>query len=61
MDHEDGRRFIWLISQSGERITVTPNLAGGELMHLDGSEAAEVELEPYGVTILIHTRAWQAA
>ena len=44
--HDDGRRFLWLVSQSDAELTVKPNLAAG--LSLD--EPA-VTLEPFGVGV----------
>ena len=49
--HEDGRRFVWLVSQSPDTLTVRPR--GGRLFGLGtGTESPEVTLEPYGVQVL---------
>ncbi|MGQ4452925.1 glycoside hydrolase 5 family protein [[Kitasatospora] papulosa] len=50
--HEDGTRFVWLVSQSGEELTVRP-AADGELRELTGGEPVrDVTLAPYGVHVL---------
>ncbi|WP_255953955.1 glycoside hydrolase 5 family protein [Streptomyces odontomachi] len=50
--HEDGRRFVWLVSQHGEEITVRP-AADGTLHDLtSGTAADEVTLAPYGVRVM---------
>ncbi|MGW2324311.1 glycoside hydrolase 5 family protein [Streptomyces sp. NPDC001700] len=50
--HEDGRRFVWLISQSPEPLTVRP-AADGELRDLaTGEPVAEIGLDAYGVRVL---------
>ena len=50
--HEDGRRFVWLVSQSGEPVTVRPSV-DGTLHDLEtGKQADETVLEPYGVRVL---------
>ena len=51
LHHEDGRRFVWLVSHAGEEVTVAPSLAGS-LVDLDGGPVEKVTLEPYGVTVL---------
>ncbi|MFZ3555357.1 cellulase family glycosylhydrolase [Streptomyces sp. BH055] len=43
--HEDGRRFLWLVSQAEEELTVRPS------DHL-GKPLDEVTLAPYGVRVL---------
>lgn len=50
--HEDGRRFVWLVSQSAEEVTVRP-VADGVLRELTtGAETADVTLAPWGVRVL---------
>ncbi|MBT1003473.1 cellulase family glycosylhydrolase [Paenarthrobacter sp. DKR-5] len=49
--HEDGRRFIVLVSQHSEPVEV-PLKAERALRTLDGAEAASVALAPYGVAVL---------
>ena len=54
--HEDGRRFVWLISESEERVQVTPDIPEGtRLLELSGDGVASVSLpvgiEPYGVRV----------
>ncbi|AZS89429.1 beta-mannosidase [Streptomyces griseoviridis] len=50
--HEDGRRFVWLVSQSPEPLTVRP-VADGHLHGLDdGTPTPDVTLDPYGVAVL---------
>ncbi|WP_129842189.1 cellulase family glycosylhydrolase [Streptomyces sp. RFCAC02] len=56
MDHEDGRVFVWFVSQHDEPLTVTPVLApdAGTLRALDGAAEAPltaVTLPPFGVTV----------
>ncbi|WP_425837995.1 cellulase family glycosylhydrolase [Streptomyces fractus] len=43
--HEDGRRFLWLVSQAEEELTVRPS---GRL----GKPLDEVTLAPYGVRVI---------
>jgi endo-1,4-beta-mannosidase len=52
--HEDGRRFVWLVSECDGSQVVRPRLtAGSRLIPLGGGDAVEqVELAPYGVTVL---------
>ncbi|MEU5026515.1 glycoside hydrolase 5 family protein [Streptomyces milbemycinicus] len=50
--HEDGRRFVWLVSQSPAELTVRPD-ADGTLHDLtSGTPTADVTLAPYGVCVL---------
>jgi endo-1,4-beta-mannosidase len=53
LHHEDGRRFVWLVSQAAEELTVTPS-ASGRLVDLDGAQVEAVALDPYGVVVLQH-------
>ena len=52
--HEDGRRFVWLVSERKGPLVVRPRLtAGGRLVPLGGGDTLEeVELAPYGVKVL---------
>ncbi|MEO3753783.1 cellulase family glycosylhydrolase [Streptomyces sp. B6B3] len=51
--HEDGRTFVWLVSQSAEPLSVKPSLPdGATLVTLDGTETGSVSLDPYGVAVL---------
>ena len=52
--HQDGRRFVWLVSEHDGPLVVRPRLpAGNRLVPLGGGDAVEeVELAPYGVTVL---------
>ena len=52
--HQDGRRFVWLVSESDGPLRVRPRLStGGRLIPLGGGDTVEeVELGPYGVTVL---------
>jgi endo-1,4-beta-mannosidase len=52
--HRDGRRFVWLVSESDTPLVVQPRLpAGGWLIPLGGGERVEnVELDAYGVKVL---------
>lgn len=54
LQHEDGRRFVWLVSQSPSPLTVGPIVDSGRLLTRSGETAGVVELQPYGVEILIH-------
>ncbi|HEY0247780.1 MAG TPA: cellulase family glycosylhydrolase [Gryllotalpicola sp.] len=48
--HEDGREYAWLVSQSAEGVTVTPERA-------DGTALDAIELAPYGVTVFAYEPA----
>lgn len=51
LSHRDGRRFVWLVSQSAEELEVKP--AGGTLADLtSGEPVSEMTLRPYGVRVL---------
>jgi endo-1,4-beta-mannosidase len=52
--HQDGRRFVWLVSEHDGPLVVHPRvMAGRRLIPLGGGDPIEqVELAPYGVTIL---------
>jgi len=52
--HHDGRRFLWLVSQSDGPLMVRPRLpAGAQLVPFGGGDAVgQVELAPYGVAVL---------
>ncbi|WP_320775639.1 cellulase family glycosylhydrolase [Streptomyces sp. CRN 30] len=52
LEHEDGRRFVWLVSQSAEELTVRPRSSGGLRDVLTGERSADVRLAPYGVAVL---------
>jgi endo-1,4-beta-mannosidase len=58
--HEDGTRFVWLVSESADDVKARPRIAEGEdvtdgtvLSTLDGDPVGEVvALPPYGVAVL---------
>ncbi|WP_225850700.1 cellulase family glycosylhydrolase [Streptomyces sp. HPF1205] len=50
--HEDGRTFVWLVSQSRSDLSVKPVVTAGSLHELDGAPADAVALPPYGVRVL---------
>jgi endo-1,4-beta-mannosidase len=54
LDHEDGRRFIWLASQDAAPLMVKPQFSQpAQLVNLDGSAVPEqLELPPYGVLVV---------
>jgi hypothetical protein len=51
LEHEDGRRFVWLVNHAAEPVTATPQLSG-ELVDEDGAAVTSVALDPYGVVVL---------
>jgi endo-1,4-beta-mannosidase len=56
LSHEDGRRFVWLISQDPDERTVRPTVRG-KLVELtdgvsDGAPVDAISLPPYGVRVL---------
>ncbi len=52
--HTSGRRFVWLISQSAEPLTVTPSVSDrGRLIPLGGGTPLHtIDLAPYGVRVV---------
>ena len=52
MTHDDGRRFVWFVSQHDSAVTVQP-LLGGDILHaLSGEQITDsVRLSAYGVEI----------
>jgi hypothetical protein len=52
MRHEDGRVFVWCVSQSDAEIKAAPSVRGGVLRDEDGAPVSVVELPPYGVRVL---------
>lgn len=57
MLHEDGRRFVWFISESDTRLSCTPRVNGGTLRDLEGGAVRlPLELEPFGVRVLERAR-----
>lgn len=53
LEHEDGRVFVWLVSQAREELTVKPLVADGlALRELDGTAADSVTLPVHGVRVL---------
>ncbi|SEE64563.1 glycoside hydrolase 5 family protein [Ruania alba] len=51
LDHEDGRRLTWFLSQSEDELTVHPEVDGAELYD-SSAPVTELRLPPYGVQIL---------
>lgn len=56
--HEDGSRYVWLISEDAEELKVQPRADdGGTLQTLDGTVVDDtVLLPPYGVLVLRHVQ-----
>ncbi len=53
LEHEDGRVFVWLVSQAREELTVKPAVTGAAALYdLDGAPAESVTLPVYGVRVL---------
>jgi beta-glucosidase len=52
--HEDGSRFVWLVSEHGDDVKAEPQVTGGgSLATLAGSPVGpEITLPPYGVAVL---------
>jgi len=55
--HEDGRRFVWFLSQHEEPVEVRPVLTGAGLSTLDGRRTTTVQLAPFGAEVLLLTEA----
>ncbi|WP_306316897.1 MULTISPECIES: hypothetical protein [unclassified Streptomyces] len=52
MAHEDGRRFVWFISEHPEPLSVAPRVRKGALVGLDdGEPLTEIALGAYGVVV----------
>ncbi|WP_082297887.1 cellulase family glycosylhydrolase [Microbacterium sp. CGR1] len=55
MEHRDGRRFVWFISQSEQPVTFTP-VTNARLSRIDnGAATTHLSLPPFGVEILAVT------
>ncbi|MCT2585469.1 cellulase family glycosylhydrolase [Actinophytocola sp. S1-96] len=52
LSHRDGRRFVWLVSQSPDELTVRPAVRGKLTDLAGGAPVDEVTLQPYGVRVL---------
>jgi len=50
--HEDGREFVFVVSQHSTPVTVTPSVTSGGLVALDGAPVGSVSIDPYGVVVL---------
>jgi hypothetical protein len=51
--HRDGRRFVFLVSQADQRLSVTPAVSGGTLTALgDSAPLQHIEIAPYDVQVL---------
>lgn len=53
VDHADGRRFAWFVSQSAEPVTVSP-IHEGALRDLSGAPVDRIALRPFGVAVVEH-------
>ncbi|MEV0844600.1 cellulase family glycosylhydrolase [Streptomyces sp. NPDC049954] len=51
MEHTDGRRFVWFVSQHPAPLTVTPEVRRGRLTDLEGAPLTSVALDTYGVVV----------
>ena len=51
LQHDDGRRFVWLINHSERAVTARPE-ARGQLVDSDGAPVQQVRLDPFGVVVL---------
>jgi len=55
LEHEDGRRFVWLINLVDAALSCEPRLRAGALRQLEGAReltGKSVELGPFGVRVL---------
>lgn len=53
--HEDGTRFVWLVSEADDELKVQPRVDDGALETLDGDPVGPTVLLPaYGVQVLRH-------
>ncbi|NJP97964.1 hypothetical protein HCN51_52550 [Nonomuraea sp. FMUSA5-5] len=52
MRHEDGRVFVWCVSQAGTEVKAAPAVRSGTLRDEHGAPVSVVELPPYGVRVL---------
>ena len=50
--HDDGREFVFFVSQHSEPVTVLPSVTSGGLVTLDGAPLHSVAIDPYGVAVL---------
>lgn len=50
--HADGRRFVWLVSQSAEPLVVRPQTDGRLHGLSDGAPVEDVRIDAYGVVVL---------
>jgi hypothetical protein len=52
MQHDDGRRFVWFISECEAPLSCTPRLQSGQLRELEGGAVSlPLELEAFGVRV----------
>jgi endo-1,4-beta-mannosidase len=57
LEHEDGTRFVWLVSESDDEVKVSPRVEQGSLTTMDGDAVdSPVLLPPYGVQVFRHTQ-----
>lgn len=52
VEHRDGRRFVWLVSQSDRPLTLRPRTRGTLHELESGRPLEEITLDPYGVSVL---------
>jgi endo-1,4-beta-mannosidase len=52
LQHADGRRFTWFVSQADARLEVEPQVSGSPLVDPDGASVSVVALDPFGVVVL---------
>ncbi len=56
LEHQDGTRFVWLVSEAADEVKVSPSVGLGSLTTLDGDAVdAPLLLPAYGVVVLRHT------
>ena len=53
--HDDGREFVFVLSQHSKPVTVTPTVTSGHLVTLDGAPTSSVSIDPYGVAVLLRS------
>jgi hypothetical protein len=50
--HDDGTRYVWLVSESADELQAQPRVADGVLETLTGDPVDTAVLAPYGVQVL---------
>ena len=55
--HDDGTRFVWLVSESADEVKAQPRVRDGVLETLSGEAVDTVALPPYAVQVLRHRPA----